>query len=310
MGPCYLPQNYAILPYRKFIDLVAYGGSMKVVKSILELREALGAYRKASKKLALVPTMGALHEGHLSLFRLARREADVVAASVFVNPTQFNSKEDLEKYPRTLEADLKALDGVETDLVFAPEQSEIFPTNIEQSTRVLAGEASLGLCGAARPGHFNGVVQIVAILFNLFRPDIAVFGEKDYQQLKVLESLNHDLHFGIRILRAPLVREKDGLALSSRNSRLSAEDRKYALKISESLFKASKLFKSGEKRVEKLKELINSNLSESGHLIIDYVEIVDTETLEPLASINSSAQLCVAVFCGSVRLIDNIRLES
>ena len=221
---------------------------MLIVKTVSELRAQLEALRSQGKRIGLVPTMGALHEGHLSLVELARERADYAVMTIFVNPIQFNNSEDLAKYPRTFQTDLAKAKAAGVNLLFAPDESEIYPEGIA-GTRVLAGECSLGLCGATRPGHFDGVVTVVSILFNLVNPDIAVFGEKDFQQLRVIQQLVRDLHFGVEIISGPIVRDEDGLAMSSRNLRLSPEERYAALYIPRSLQKASELVAGGERDV-------------------------------------------------------------
>lgn len=282
---------------------------MQVIRNITELRATLAQARKKSDSIALVPTMGALHAGHANLIELARKQSDYVCLSIFINPLQFNSLEDLEKYPRTPEQDLSQARESGASLVFMPEHTEIYGQSREeqnQNVKVLAGSRSKGLCGAYRPGHFDGVVKIVSILFNLFRPDFAVFGEKDYQQLKVLEQLNADLHFGVKIMAAPLIRDLDGLALSSRNQRLSAEERKDALAIPTALRAVLERFERGTRISAELLELAQSKLS---NLKVEYAQIVDCESLQPLQIVAEKAQLMVAAYAGSVRLIDNIRLE-
>jgi len=284
---------------------------MRIVKTVAELRSIISEQRRAGKRIGLVPTMGALHPGHMSLVPVVREHSDFVVLWIFVNPTQFNSKQDLDSYPRELESDCRKAGQAGVDLVFAPEADEIYPEGLDsgyQRCSVAAGGYSRGLCGATRPGHFDGVVSVVTIFFNIVQPDAAVFGEKDYQQLKVIQQLVHDLHMPIKIVAAPLVRETDGLALSSRNQLLSSEDRERGLSISHSLFEAKRLVAAGEPDAAVIRSMVSEQLEAAG-LKVDYVEIVDTETLVPLRSIESTGQLVVAAFAGAVRLIDNIRLE-
>jgi len=289
---------------------------MKIVHSVSEVRELLSKLRCNNKAVGFVPTMGALHEGHLSLVGIARAHAAITVMSIFVNPTQFNSAEDLQKYPNTLESDIEAARSCEVDVLFIPPVEQIYNSGVKLSTAekvncfIKAGDKSSGFCGSGRPGHFDGVTTVVGILFNIIEPEFAVFGEKDYQQLQVIRQLVEDLSYKVRIIPGPLVRDSDGLALSSRNKRLDAEARYHALFISRSLFKAREMVNAGEKNVSLLKEALLDNLTKSGGLSVEYIEIVDTQTLKPLEKIESQAQLLVAVEVAGVRLIDNIRLGS
>ena len=284
---------------------------MIVVNFSAELSAKLAVIRKNSGRIALVPTMGALHQGHLNLLELAKRHADQVILSIFVNPTQFNSKQDLDKYPRTLDHDLALATQAGVDVVFTPTVSEIYrDSSASGSVQIVAGSRAAGLCGATRPGHFDGVVTIVSILFNLIRPDCAVFGAKDYQQLRVIEQLVSDLHYPIEIISAPIVRDQDGLALSSRNVRLSTTERAKALAIPQALSAASAAVAAGEKSAANIIADVRKSLESSGAEKIDYIEIVDVSTLQPLQKITMQAQLLIAAFYGGVRLIDNIRLAS
>jgi pantoate--beta-alanine ligase len=260
--------------------------------------------RRAGKRLALVPTMGFLHEGHLSLMREGAKRADVVASSIFVNPTQFGPKEDLSRYPRDLEGDLRKCESAGVSFVFTPMPEQVYPKGYQ--TYVEVTELEQGLCGARRPGHFRGVATVVAKLFNLFRPDVALFGEKDYQQLRVLKQLNEDLHFGIEVIGMPIIRESDGLAMSSRNTYLSAEERQRALSLSRGLFAARDAFGKGERSSKALIEMVTRELKSVQS--IDYVEVVDTVTLKPLEQLDRPARMLVAAFVGKTRLIDNIAL--
>jgi pantoate--beta-alanine ligase len=279
---------------------------MIVIKDIESLRAVLKSHRISQNSISLVPTMGALHEGHLSLVEVAKKNSNVVCMSIFVNPLQFNSAEDFKNYPITLEEDLKQAEKAGVDLVFVPSTEELYPKG-QQPVRLIAGSCAGGLCGSTRPGHFDGVVTVVSILFNLFNPDVAVFGEKDFQQLKVIEQLVRDLHFDVKILAAPLVRQEDGLALSSRNLRLSAAERVQALSISKALFWAKEAVNQGATEVKMIKERVYSELTANG-IKVDYVEIVDCQRISPVNKIEKQAQLAVAGFVGDVRLIDNISL--
>ena len=307
---------------------------MELVRDRAALREALASARRAGRGIALVPTMGALHDGHVSLMELAKTEQiadsrgpNFVVVTIFVNSIQFNNQADLNRYPRTLDADLARCEAAGVDLVFAPEHEEIYPwskrvggalTSVALSSgelnyqpcRITAGSAGRGLCGATRPGHFDGVTTVVGILFQLARPDVAIFGDKDFQQVRVLEQMVSDLHFDVRIVRAPIIREQDGLALSSRNVLLDANGRYHALYIPQTLRHAAELVSAGERNVERLLAIVRDNLERSGGLRIDYVELVSPETLEPVSGLlEGEAQLVVAAFAADVRLIDNIRLE-
>lgn len=252
--------------------------------------------------------MGFLHEGHLSLMREGRKRASTVATTIFVNPTQFGPKEDLSRYPRDFDGDVAKCASAGVDAVFAPENSEMYPDGAQ--TWVEVTEVSKGLCGDKRPGHFRGVATVVAKLFAIFHPHLALFGEKDYQQLQVLKALNRDLLFGIDVIGMPTVREKDGLAMSSRNAYLSAEDRQRALAISRGLFAAQARLKAGERDVAKLVAGVRGELS-SASIREDYVEVVDSVTLRPLERVEQgkSARMLVAGFLGTTRLIDNVALD-
>ena len=276
----------------------------QVLRTLDEVKTWAAGLRREGRRLALVPTMGYLHEGHLSLMREGRKRADVVATSIFVNPTQFGPKEDLARYPRDFDGDLAKCASAGADAVFAPEPGAMYPPGYQ--TYVEVTEVSQGLCGERRPGHFRGVATIVTQLLALFRPDVALFGEKDYQQLQVIKALNRDLHLGADIVGMPTVREPDGLAMSSRNAYLSEEERKRALAISRGMGAAQALFKAGTLQASALTEAVRRELR-AANLREDYVELVDAERLTPLStlSVGQSARLMVAVFCGATRLIDN-----
>ena len=264
--------------------------------------------RRENKTVAFVPTMGALHEGHLTLVREARQAADVVIVSIFVNPAQFNDKGDLERYPRDLTADAALLAEYEVDYVFAPDEDEIYHKGF--STYVYVEGISEGLEGAARPGHFRGVATIVTILFNTVRPDKAFFGQKDAQQVSVVKRLADDLGFETEIVVVPTVREETGLAMSSRNENLTSEEREKAAVIFNSLREAKLAFKGGERKASKLVEIVRNTLESEPLARIDYVAAVDSETLEPIENIGDrEIILSTAAFFGKTRLIDNIRLN-
>jgi len=262
--------------------------------------------RRAGETVALVPTMGALHEGHLRLVELAAAEADRVVVSIYVNPTQFDRPEDLAKYPRTLHTDLKALEGTSCKAVFAP--TEMYLPG--SATWVTVDGLTDYLCGRTRPGHFRGVTTIVAKFLNVVEPDVAIFGNKDYQQRRVLEQMVRDQDLAIRVVAAPTVREPDGLAMSSRNTRLSTEARAQAVAIPRSLEAARAAYDAGERRVGSLLQPTLAALTAAG-ATIDYVDIADDRTLVPYAPdelLAAPAVLAIAAFFGGVRLIDNIAL--
>jgi pantoate--beta-alanine ligase len=271
------------------------------------------ADREAGIRVALVPTMGYLHDGHLSLMREARRLADAGAArrglalaTIFVNPTQFGPSEDLSRYPRDLEGDLAKCAAAGIDRVLAPgDPAQIFPPAHE--TWVSVERASQGLCGASRPGHFRGVATVVAKLFNLTLPHVALFGEKDFQQLAVIRAMVRDLSLGVEVVGMPIVREADGLALSSRNAYLSKEERERALSLSRSLLEARDAAARGERDAERLRARARARLAEAG-VRVDYVEVVHPETLAPVARAEAGSVMLVAAFVGKTRLIDNVRL--
>jgi pantoate--beta-alanine ligase len=275
-----------------------------ILRTTAEARAWAESLRGAGRTLALVPTMGYLHEGHLSLMREGRRRAQAVAVSIFVNPTQFGPQEDLARYPRDFEGDVARCASVGVEAVFAPPPEEVYPAGYQ--TYVEVEQVSQGLCGARRPGHFRGVATVVTKLLCLFRPLLALFGEKDYQQLQVIRALERDLNLGVEIVGMPTVREADGLALSSRNAYLSPQERQRALSLSRGLAAAQALQARGVAEASALVESVRRELRAAG-LKEDYVELVDAYTLTPLAAVEPGrpARLLVAAFAGSTRLIDN-----
>jgi pantoate--beta-alanine ligase len=280
---------------------------MKLIHTVQELRTELNAQRLAGKKIGFVPTMGALHEGHASLVKLAVAENDVVVVSDFVNPTQFNDQNDLLKYPRTLEADCELLEKVGAHYVFAPSVEEIYP---EPDTRQFSyAPLDTVMEGKFRPGHFNGVCQVVSKLFMMVEPHCAYFGEKDFQQLAIIREMVKQMNFPIRIVGCPIVRESDGLALSSRNARLSDIQRVQALNISKTLF-ASKEY-AATHTVDETQAFVEQAIAASEGLELEYFEIVDGLTLQKIAGWDDTdyAVGCITVFCGEVRLIDNIKFK-
>ncbi|MDY3268192.1 MAG: pantoate--beta-alanine ligase [Phocaeicola sp.] len=280
---------------------------MKLIQTINELRSQLEAVRKEGKTIGLVPTMGALHEGHASLVKRAVKENDVVVVSDFVNPTQFNDKNDLLKYPRTLEADCELLEANGASFVFAPSVEEIYP---EPDTRQFSyAPLDTVMEGKYRPGHFNGVCQIVSKLFMIVEPTRAYFGEKDFQQLAIIREMVRKYPFNLEIVGCPIVRESDGLALSSRNARLSDEQRKQALQISKTLFASVEYSKSHT--LKETKNFVEECIDKAEGLRLEYFEIVDGNTLQTVAEWTDTDYIvgCITVFCGEVRLIDNIKYK-
>lgn len=264
--------------------------------------------RRENKTVAFVPTMGSLHAGHIALVREARQMSDVVVVSIFVNPTQFNDQGDLERYPRDLAGDAAILAECDVDYIFAPDAAEIYPEDF--STFVYVDRLTESLEGASRPGHFRGVATIVTILFNTVRPDFAVFGQKDAQQLAVIRRLTRDLGFETEIVAVPTVREESGLAMSSRNELLAPEEREKAAVIYRALREAKLAFKDGQRNASKLTEIVYQVLSEEPLAQVDYVAAVDADSLEPVEKIgDNEAMIAVAVRFGKVRLIDNVLLN-
>jgi pantoate--beta-alanine ligase len=264
--------------------------------------------RRENKTVAFVPTMGALHAGHVALVKEARQAADVVIVSIFVNPAQFNDKGDLERYPRDLTSDASRLSEFDVDYVFAPEENEIYPPGF--STYVYVEGISEGLEGAARPGHFRGVATIVTILLNTIRPDKAFFGQKDAQQVAVIRRLTSDLGFETEIVVLPTVREESGLAMSSRNENLTDEERSKAAVIYRGLNEAKTAFDKGERNAAELNEIVREIIESEPLARIEYISTVDADSLEPIDKIgDSEAIIAAAVYFGKVRLIDNIRLN-
>ena len=280
---------------------------MKIVHTIAEMRALCRAARSRGARLGLVPTMGALHEGHLSLVRAAREKSDVVAASIFVNPTQFGPNEDFAKYPRTLESDSALLEREGVEVVFAPPVEEMYPNGAV--TWVTVEGLSDRLCGKSRPGHFRGVTTVVAKLFHIVEPDAAFFGQKDAAQVAIIQRMVCDLNMPVAIEVCPIVREVDGLAISSRNAYLSPQERKSALVLHRALMRVQKLFDEGERESAKLISAAKQEFAGEPAVRLDYVEVVDPETLEAEIKITKRALVAIAGFVGQTRLIDNLLLE-
>ena len=275
---------------------------MRLVRSISQAKKIIAAQKKKGRKIGLVPTMGFLHEGHLSLVRLARRKCDFLVVSVFVNPTQFGPSEDLRRYPRNLSRDMRLLKKEGVDLVFNPSRKTMYPGGFR--TYVEVSDWSKLLCGASRPIHFRGVTTVVLKLFNILTPDIAVFGRKDYQQAVIIRKMVKDLNLGVRIITGPIVREPDGLAMSSRNIYLSRTQRENAVVLYDSLKWLRQAYIKGlrDPRLAKSK-LASMVKSKKGK--VDYIALVDKNTLEPVKKIKKGTLVALAVFFGRTRLIDN-----
>ena len=281
---------------------------MKIIKKIAEMQKIANDLRQQGKSIGFVPTMGYLHEGHLSLMKCARKENDVVVISIFVNPIQFAPGEDYERYPRDEEGDIRKAKEAGVDIVFIPDVKDMYSDNY--STYVEEKVLSAGLCGARRPGHFKGVTTIVAKLFNIVKPHRAYFGKKDYQQLRVIERMARDLNFDIEIIGCPIVREPDGLAMSSRNVYLNQEERKSALCLYKSLLLAQNMIKKGGKKPAIIKKAMEEFILKHPHVKkIDYIEIVDRYTLQPVDKLTGNELIALAVFVGPARLIDNMEVS-
>ncbi len=282
---------------------------MEIINRRQRMASLARKLRRENKTIGFVPTMGALHEGHLALVREARQMSDIVIVSIFVNPTQFNEQSDFEQYPRDLTADAALLSQYQVDYIFAPDSQEIYGDNF--STYVYVEDLTETLEGAARPGHFRGVATVVTILFNTIRPDFAVFGQKDAQQVGIIKRLTQDLGFDTEIITAPIVREESGLAMSSRNTRLSVEERQKASVIYRALREAKIIIKNGERNAAKIAETVRQIIQNEPLANIDYVAVVDNETLEPLEKVGEKpALIAVAVRFGKIRLIDNTLIGS
>lgn len=276
---------------------------MRIVKSIEEVRTQVKEWKREGLSVGLVPTMGFLHEGHKSLILKAVEENDRVVVSDFVNPTQFAPTEDLASYPRDIERDAKLCEEAGADLIFHPEPEEMYAG--DYCTFVDMDGLTKGLCGRTRPTHFRGVCSVVSKLFNIVTPDRAYFGQKDAQQLAVIRRMVRDLNFDIRIVACPIIREEDGLAKSSRNTYLSEEERKAAVVLSRALGKGRALVESGEKSAAKVKDIIMEELCNEPLARIDYVEIVDADSIEPVKELKGNILAAIAVYIGKTRLIDN-----
>lgn len=277
---------------------------MEIVRKIADLQQKIAEAKNCGKKVGLVPTMGALHEGHLTLVRKCKEENDLCVVSVFVNPTQFNNVEDLEKYPRTPEEDSKLLESVGCDMVFMPEAEEVYP---EPDTRIFdLGDIDKVMEGKMRPGHFNGVCQVVSKLFDFVKPHNSYFGEKDFQQVAVIKAMVNQLGLDLNIIQVPIVREESGLAMSSRNMRLSTTEKEDAVAISNALFESKKIM--NQMTLSQVRDWVIEKINKVESLDVEYFDIVDGDTMQEVKNWDDSQYIvgCITVYCGKVRLIDNI----
>lgn len=280
---------------------------MEILNTVESVRNVVKEWRRQGLTVGLVPTMGFLHEGHESLIKRAVKENDRVVVSVFVNPTQFAPNEDLETYPRDMDRDSKLCCNAGASIIFHPEPSEMYYG--DACTKVHVDNLSKGLCGKTRPIHFDGVCTVVSKLFNIVTPDRAYFGEKDAQQLAIIRRMVRDLNFDIEIIGCPIIRESDGLAKSSRNTYLSKEERQAALILSKSLKKAREVLEGGLRNVAEIRAIMTDMIEAEPLAKIDYIEIVDSESLEAVENIEKSVLIAMAVYIGKTRLIDNITFK-
>jgi len=280
---------------------------LKICTTIDEMRAGCRAAKREGRRLGFVATMGALHEGHLSLVRAAKTSCDAVAASIFVNPTQFGPNEDLAKYPRSFERDRQLLEKEGVDLLFAPSVEEMYPPGA--MTWVTVEELSGKLDGRSRPGHFRGVTTVVAKLFHIIEPDVAFFGQKDAAQVAIIRRMVRDLNLPVEIVACPIVREADGLAMSSRNAYLDPQQRQHALVLHRSLMQVKRLADQGERSAAKLIAAAKAEFAPEPSVSLDYFEIVNPDSLDPVDDVSGGALVAVAAYVGNTRLIDNIVLE-
>lgn len=280
---------------------------MRIIESIAEMQQAAEGWRCDGKRIGLVPTMGYLHEGHLELMRSLRPQCDVLVISIFVNPAQFAPNEDFERYPRDLERDIRLASAVGVDIGFMPQVAEVYPEGYQ--TYVTVTEVAAPLCGRSRPIFFRGVATVVAKLFHMVKPHVAVFGEKDFQQLVTVRRMVQDLNMEIEIIGHPTVREADGLAMSSRNAYLTPEQRQKAVRLNQSLRRAQALVQGGEQAGEVILNKVREVLDEDNDVRIDYAELCDPATLQPVTRVEGPTLLALAVHVGVARLIDNAILK-
>ena len=276
---------------------------MEVIRAIKEMKEFSSRARRAGKTIAFVPTMGYFHDGHLSLMRGGRKQGDLLVVSLFVNPTQFGPNEDFKNYPRDFERDGKMAEEVGVDVLFVPEAMEMYPPDHQTVVRV--EKVTQNLCGKSRPTHFQGVTTVVMMLFEIVMPHVAIFGEKDYQQLVTIQQMAKDLHMSVEVVGMPTVREADGLAMSSRNTNLLPEERKAALSLHRSLQKAKELLQKGERNADRIINEVRGILQSEPLVRIDYAQICDAYTLKDVGRIEGDVVVALAAYLGKTRLIDN-----
>ncbi len=276
---------------------------MEIIRSVKEMRDLARQLRETGRKVAFVPTMGYLHTGHVQLLQEGKKRGDCLVLSIYVNPTQFGAGEDFEKYPRNLDRDVELADTAGVDIIFCPENHDMYPRHYQ--TFVNVEDVTQNLCGQARPGHFRGVTTVCCKLFNIVSPHTAIFGKKDFQQLVVIRRMVRDLNLDLEIIGMPTVRETDGLAMSSRNTYLQAEERTAALRLSQSLLLAKDLHEAGEHDAARILQAVTAHLEQSPLLRIEYARICDIDTLQDLARLEKEAVLALAVRVGQTRLIDN-----
>ena len=279
---------------------------MKIIRSINEIQQTISRHRLENRRIAFVPTMGFLHEGHASLLREGRRQGDILVLSIFVNPIQFGRNEDLDRYPRDLARDSRIAEECGVDIIFTPDAAEMYPAGFQTSISVQ--ELSQPLCGASRPGHFDGVATVVAKLFNIVRPDLALFGQKDYQQLALIRQMTSDLSMPVTVQGMPIVRERDGLAMSSRNAYLSTDERQSALCLHRAICAVRAAYASGEQSIDRLRDEALAIIHNEQTVRIDYLEFRDGTTLQPATIAVDGTLLALAVNLGKTRLIDNTLL--
>ena len=279
---------------------------MKLITSIDEMQQTISRHRLENKRIAFVPTMGFLHEGHASLLREGRRQGDILVLSIFVNPIQFGKNEDLDRYPRDLARDSRIAEECGVDIIFTPDAAEMYPAGFQTSISIR--ELSQPLCGASRPGHFDGVATVVAKLFNIVRPDLALFGRKDYQQLALIRQMTSDLSMPVTVQGMPIVRERDGLAMSSRNAYLSTAERQSALCLHRTISAVRAAYDSGEQSIDRLRDEALAIIHNEQTVQIDYLEFRDGTTLQPATIAVDGTLLALAVNLGKTRLIDNTLL--
>jgi pantoate--beta-alanine ligase len=281
---------------------------MQIIETVQEMQETALALKREGKRIGFVPTMGYLHEGHLSLMRIARPMADILVTSIFVNPTQFGPQEDLAEYPRNRERDTRLCREIGVDIIFYPSPVQMYAS--DHTVYVVENHLAAGQCGSSRPIHFRGVLTVVAKLFNVVQPDVAVFGQKDAQQFRLIQRMTADLNFAVQIVGGPIIRESDGLAMSSRNEYLSAQERKEAVCLYRALARAEDLFARGERWADVYRQAMESIiLATSPSARVDYIELVDWETFQPLTRIERDTLVALAVCYEKARLIDNTILR-